>query len=105
MLLQIKTVIKIKIKVNPAAYHYNNKGIDLDRMIKIIKLFVEQIFKLLFKLLFKVLFKLVLMLLFRLVLIKIVELAMVMHFPTGERHERSEVPSSIIILLVIIIKM
>lgn len=66
--------------MNPATYRYNNKGIDLDRMIRIIKLFVEQIFKLLFK----VLFKLVLMLLFRLVLIKIVELAMVMHFPTGE---------------------
>lgn len=87
--------------MNPAAYCYNNKGIDLDRMIRIIKLFVEQIFKLLFKLIFK----LVLMLLFRLVLIKIVELAMVMHFPTGERHERSEVPLSIITLLVIIIKM
>lgn len=70
--------------MNPAAYHYNNKGIDLDRMIRVIKLFIEQMFKLLFKLLFKVLFKLVLMLLFRLVLIKIVELAMVMHFPTGE---------------------
>ena len=66
--------------MNLATYHYNNKGIDLDRMIKIIKLFVEQIFKLLFK----VLFELVLMLLFRLVLIKIVEMAMVMHFPTGE---------------------
>ena len=66
--------------MNPAAYHYNNKGIDLDRMIRIIKLFVEQIFKRLFK----VLFKLVLMLLFRLVLIKIVELAMVVHIPTGE---------------------
>lgn len=66
--------------MNPATYHYNNKGIDLDRMIRVIKLFVEQIFKLLFKLIFK----LVLMLLFRLVLIKIVELAMVMHFPTGE---------------------
>lgn len=66
--------------MNPAAYHYNNKGIDLDRMIRIIKLFVEQMFKLLFKLIFK----LVLMLLFRLVLTKIVELAMVMHFPTGE---------------------
>lgn len=70
--------------MNPAAYHYNNKGIDLDQMIRIIKLFVEQMFKLLFKVLFKVLFKLVLMLLFRLVIIKIVELAMVMHFPTGE---------------------
>ena len=70
-------------------------------MIRVIKLFVEQIFKLLFK----VLFKLVLMLLFRLVLIKIVELAMVVHFPTGERHERSEVPSDTITLLVIIIKM
>ena len=66
--------------MNPAAYHYNNKGIDLDRMIRVIKLFVEQIFKLLFKLIFK----LVLMLLFRLVIIKIVELAKVMHFPTGE---------------------
>lgn len=66
--------------MNPAAYHYNNKGIDLDRMIRIIKLFVEQIFKLLFK----PIFKLVLMLLFRLVLIKIVEMAKVMHFPTGE---------------------
>lgn len=66
--------------MNPAAYHYNNKGVDLDLMIRIIKLFVEQMFKLLFN----VLFKLVLMLLFRLVLIKIVELAMVMHFPTGE---------------------
>lgn len=66
--------------MNPAAYHYNNKGIDLDRMIRIIKLFVEQMFKLLFK----VLFKLVLKLLFRLVLIKIVEMAKVMHFPTGE---------------------
>lgn len=66
--------------MNPAAYHYNNKGIDLDRMIRIIKLFIEQIFKLLFK----VLFKLVLKLLFRLVLIKIVEMAMVMHFSTGE---------------------
>lgn len=87
------------MKINPAAYHYNNKGIDLDRMIRIIKLFVEQMFKLLFK----VLFKLVLMLLFRLVLIKIVEMAMVMHFPTGERHERSEVPSSIITLLLILI--
>lgn len=87
--------------MNPAAYHYNNKGIDLDRMIRIIKLFVEQIFKLLFKLIFK----LVLMLLFRLVLIKIVEMVKVMHFPTGERHERSEVPSDIITLLVIIIKM
>lgn len=51
------------------------------------------------------LFELVLKLLFRLVLIKIVELAMVVHFPTGERHERSEVPSNIITLLVIIIKM
>ena len=49
-------------------------------MIIIIKLFIEQIFKLLFK----VLFKLVLKLLFRLVLIKIVEMAKVMHFPTGE---------------------
>ena len=66
--------------MNPAAYRYNNKGIDLDQMIKVIKLFVEQIFKLLFK----VLFKLVLMLLFRLVLIKIVELAMVVHSSTGE---------------------
>ena len=66
--------------MNPDAYHYNNKGINSDRMIRIIKLFVEQIFKLLFKLIFK----LVLMLLFRLVLIKIVELAMVMHLPTGE---------------------
>lgn len=66
--------------MNPTAYHYNNKDIDLDRMIRVIKLFVEQIIKLLFK----VLFKLVLKLLFRLVLIKIVELAMVMHFPTGE---------------------
>ena len=66
--------------MNYAAYHYNNKGIDLDRMIRVIKLFVEQIFKLLFK----PIFKLVLNLLFRLVLIKIVELAMVMHFPTGE---------------------
>ena len=89
------------MKMNPAAYHYNNKGIDLDRMIRIIKLFVEQMFKLLFK----VLFKLVSKLLFRLVLIKIVEMAKVMHFPTGERHERSEVPSDIITLLVIIIKM
>lgn len=72
--------------MNPASYHYNNKDIDLDLMIRIIKLFVEQIFKLLFKLIFK----LVLMLLFRLVLIKIIELAMVMHFPTGEpaRAER-----------------
>lgn len=86
--------------MNPAAYHYNNKGIDLDRMIRIIKLFVEQIFKLLFK----VLFKLVLKLLFRLVLIKIVEMVKVMHFPTGERHERSEVPSDIITMLLIIIK-
>lgn len=66
--------------MNPAAYLYNNKGIDLDRMIRVIKLFIEQAFKLLFK----VLFKLVLMLLFRLVLIKIVELAMVVHLPTGE---------------------
>lgn len=67
--------------MNPAAYHYNNnKGIDLDRMIRMIKLFVEQMFKLLFK----VLFKLVLILLFRLVLIKIVEMVKVMHFPTGE---------------------
>lgn len=66
--------------MNPAAYHYNNKGMDLDRMIRIIKLFVEQIFKLLFK----VLFKLVLKVLVRLVLIKIVEMAMVVHFPTGE---------------------
>ena len=49
-------------------------------MIRIIKLFVEQMFKLLFK----TIFKLVLILLFRLVLIKIIELAMVMHFPTGE---------------------
>ena len=87
--------------MNPVSHRYNKKGIDLDRMIRVIKLFVEQIFKLLFK----VLFKLVLMLLFRLVLIKIVELTMVVHFPTGERHERSEVPSSIITLLVIIIKM
>ena len=53
-------------------------------MIRVIKLFIEQIFKLLFKLLFKLIFKLVLMLLFRLVLIKIVEMAKVMHFPTGE---------------------
>jgi len=66
--------------MNPAAYHYNNKGIYLDRVIRIIKLFVEQIFKLLFKLIFK----LVLKLLVRLVLIKIVEMAKVMHFPTGE---------------------
>ena len=66
--------------MNPAAYHYNNKGVDLDRIIRVIKLFVEQMFKLLFK----VLFKLALMLLFRLVLIKIVELAMVVHIPTGE---------------------
>lgn len=66
--------------MNPATYHYNDKGIDLDGMIRIIKLFVEQVFKLLFKLIFK----LVLMLLFRLVLIKIVEMAMVVHFPTGE---------------------
>ena len=87
--------------MNPAAYLYNNKGIDLDRMIRIIKLFVEQMFKLLFK----VLFKLVSKLLFRLVLIKIVEMVKVMHLPTGERHERSEVPSDIITLLVIIIKM
>lgn len=70
----------IEIKMNPAAYHYNNKGIDLDRMIRIIKLFIKQIFKLLFKLIFK----LVLMLLFRLVLIKIVEMVKVIHFPTGE---------------------
>lgn len=91
--------------MNPATYHYNNKGIDLDRMIRIIKLFVEQIIKLLFKPIFKPIFKLVLMLLFRLVLIKIAEMAKVMHFPTGERHERSEVPSDIITLLVIIIKM
>ena len=68
------------MKMNPATYRYNDKGIGLDRMIRIIKLFVEQVFKLLFK----VLFKLVLRLLFRLVLIKIVEMAMVMHFPTGE---------------------
>lgn len=47
------------MKMSPAAYHYNNKGIDLDRMIRVIKLFIEQAFKLLFK----VLFKLVLMLL------------------------------------------
>lgn len=87
--------------MNPATYHYNDKGIDLDGMIRVIKLFVEQIFKLLFK----VLFKLVLKLMFRLVLIKIVEMAKVMHLPTGERHERSEVPSDIITLLVIIIKM
>ena len=55
-------------------------------MIKVIKLFVEQMFKLLFK----PIFKLVLMLLFRLVLIKIVEMAKVIHFPTGEpaRAER-----------------
>ena len=66
--------------MNPATYRYNDKGIDLDQMIRIIKLFVEQMFNLLFK----VLFKLVLMLLFRLILIKIVELAMVMHLPTGE---------------------
>lgn len=66
--------------MNPAAHHYNNKDIDLDQMIRIIKLFVEQVFKLLFK----PIFKLVLKLLFRLVLIKMVELAMVMHFPTGE---------------------
>ena len=59
--------------MNPAAYHYNDKGMDLDRMIRVIKLFVEQMFKLLFK----VLFKLVLMLLFRLVLIKIVEMVKV----------------------------
>ena len=65
--------------MNPDAYHYNNKGIDLDRMIRIIKLFVEQIFKLLFKLIFK----LVLTLLFRLVLIKIVEMVKVMQFPYG----------------------
>lgn len=87
------------MKMNPVAYHYNNKGIDLDRMIRVIKLFVEQIFKLLFK----VLFKLVLKLMFRLVLIKIVKLAMVVHFPTGERHERSEVPLDIITLLLIFI--
>lgn len=66
--------------MNPAAYRYNNKGIDLDRMIRIIKLFVEQMFKLLFKLIFK----LVLMLLFRLVLIKIAEMVKVIHSPTGE---------------------
>lgn len=66
--------------MNPATYRYNDKGIDLDQMIRVIKLFIEQIFKLLFK----VLFKLVLMLLFKLVLIKIVELAMVVHLPTGE---------------------
>lgn len=66
--------------MNPAAYHYNNKSIDLDLMIRIIKLFVEQMFKLLFKLIFK----LVLILLFRLVLIKIVEMVKVIHFPTGE---------------------
>lgn len=66
--------------MNPVTHHYNNKGIDLDLMIRVIKLFIEQIFKLLFKLIFK----LVLKLLFRLVLIKIVELAKVMHFPTGE---------------------
>ena len=87
--------------MNPDAYYYYNKDIDLDRMIRVIKLFIEQIIKLLFK----VLFKLVSKLLFRLVLIKIVEMTKVMHFPTGERHERSEVPSSIITLLVIIIKM
>lgn len=66
--------------MNPAAYHYNDKGMDLDRMIRVIKLFVEQVFKLLLK----VLFKLVLMLLFRLVLIKIVKLIEVMHLSTGE---------------------
>lgn len=66
--------------MNPAAYHYNNKSIDLDQMIRVIKLFIEQVFKLLFK----PIFKLVLMLLFRLVLIKMVEMAKVMHFPTGE---------------------
>lgn len=66
--------------MNPAAYHYNNKGINSDLMIRTIKLFIEQMFKLLFK----ALFKLVLKLLFRLVLIKIVKLAMVVHFPTGE---------------------
>lgn len=66
--------------MNPATYHYNNKDRDLDRMIRIIKLFVEQMFKLLFKLIFK----LVLKLLFRLVLIKIVEMVKVIHFPTGE---------------------
>lgn len=66
--------------MNPATYHYNDKGIDLDGMIIVIKLFVEQVFKLLFK----VLFKLILKLLFRLVLIEIVELAMVVHIPTGE---------------------
>lgn len=72
--------------MNSATYHYNNKGIDLDRMIRIIKLFVEQMFKLLFK----VLFKLVLMLLLRLVLIKIVKLIEVLHLSTGEwaRAER-----------------
>lgn len=87
--------------MNPDAYYYNNKDIDLDRMIRVIKLFIEQIIKLLFKLIFKLTLKL----LFRLVLIKIVEMVKVMHFPTGERHERSEVPSDIITLLVIIIKM
>lgn len=66
--------------MNPAAYHYNNKDIDLDGMIIVIKLFVEQVFKVLFK----PIFKLVLMLLFRLVLIKIVEMVKVIHFPTGE---------------------
>lgn len=66
--------------MNPATYRYDDKDIDLDGMIIVIKLFVEQVFKVLFK----PIFKLVLMLLFRLVLIKIVELAMVMHFPTGE---------------------
>lgn len=66
--------------MNPATYYYNNKDIDLDRMIRVIKLFIEQIIKLLFKLIFKLVSKL----LFRLVLIKIVEMAMVMHFPTGE---------------------
>ena len=74
------------MKMNPTAYHYNNKDIDLDRMIRIIKLFLEQVFKLLLK----VLFKLVLILLFRLVLIKIVKLIEVLHLSTGEwaRAER-----------------
>lgn len=66
--------------MNPVTYRYNDKGMDLDQMIRVIKLFIEQAFKLLFKLIFK----LVLMLLFRLVLIKIVEMVKVIHFPTGE---------------------